>query len=54
MILLPSGNGVTGNPVTVLLPSLGDSPVNSTSPLGPVTVTMIVTTLVAVGETDTC
>ncbi len=43
--VLPGGNGVTGNPVTLSV-SAGDVPVKSTSPLGPVTVTVIESTLV--------
>jgi hypothetical protein len=43
--VLPAGNGLTGNPVTLSV-SAGDVPVKSTSPLGPVTVTVIESTLV--------
>ena len=56
VIVLPSGNGVTGKPVTVLLLSLGDCPVKRMVPSDAVTTTMIWMTLVVVvvgSETST-
>ena len=49
---LPSGNGPTGNPVTVLV-SAGDVPWKITVPFGPVMVTVILLTLVVPLGTDT-
>ena len=53
VILLPTGKGVTGKPVTVLLLSLGDCPVKMMVSSGAVTTTMICTTLVLVLGSDT-
>ena len=50
--LLPSGNGVTGNPVTVLVPA-GDVPSKILVPFGAVMVTVILSTLVVPLGTDT-
>ena len=49
---LPSGNGTTGNPVTVLV-SAGDVPSKITVPFGAVMVTVIELTLVVPLGTDT-
>lgn len=53
VILLPSGSGSTGKPVTVLLLSSGDSPVKTIVLSGAVTTTKILLILVSVLGTDT-
>ena len=50
--VLPSGNGVTGNPVTVLVPG-GDVPWKIVVPFGALMVTVISSTLVVPLGTDT-
>jgi len=53
VILLPSGTGSTGKPVTLLLLSSGDCPLKNTVPSGAVTETKIWTTLVILFGMDT-
>lgn len=50
--MLPSGNGLTGNPVTVLV-SFGDVASKILVPFGAVMMTVILTTLVVPLGTDT-